>query len=1119
MGRGIRNNRLNQTEPSTMAKTKPDPFLARPDGDRAKSGWLNKLQAAAQARTENAQNTTLNKLLPTATLEANSDLVHRRAAYLGRGNPQIAIDWERLIQWHGPGTLDHMAVQLADKNVVKLVDSFHTEAAQALLLSKLNLSEVREAVAGRAERWPLYTLRGLLAQNPSRDQPAALLLQRLLYAHPEWLAPLRAALEAAGDDAQSRTLARLLTASEDVTEASIDELPALLREPPWRADAARVELPVLELTPRHAPAVVDWSRWRGGTVEPRPQIRSNCGYTIHCIRFDDAPCLLHDFLESEKLLSEEDLREWSEQVRQGAYGRSFYVSGMPEKAGAFATVTRFLHSRGRLTDEDLLALGKWNDLYCHVVMNVLSIGRTYFRVEEEFANYLDRGLKADPARSDELAALRRHFETDWDRPALALFLWGVKPDHIAAVLANNAVGPSDLRELPWGSGGLLNHLGYFDDALALSVLRQQASSLATGHHHYEFGRIPDTCGSPAARLLKRFGAAHIDAILPVLPPAAGQPAQMIMELVDWDGLALDLSQYAYTVRSQLRTFARNWLLAHPQTSARALIPAAFSADPGSATHARHHLYLLAREGHGEVLRAEARTYGEEALDAVETLLATPAEALLPAQLPKLPAWLVVPRLPRLLLAESGNAVPLANMPDALMPLALSKGGMSYAGLDQLQASVTPDSLARLMLGLFEQWLENDMPPKERWIFELQGRLGDDANARALAPRIREWRSHLDRVRSYEGLEMLARIGSDTALMLLSTYREQKRYSDLQERAAKALTRVAEVRDLTLEELADRTVPTLGLDERGRLTLDFGPRQFTASLNADLVPQIHDSAGARMKDLPKPSAKDDARQAKAAVADWKELKKQAKLVASTQSTRLEAAMCAQRRWPAADFLAFFARHAVLRTLCQRMVWAAFDANGAMTGTYRVSEDLSLTDADDAPVELAAGFSVGLPHPLELADDQRMRWSALFADYEILQPFEQLARQAYTLPPEELPLNGLPRYQGRKLSTGSLLGLEQRGWQRCVGDGGMIDSLAKPVGDTHLATLSFDPGWFVGGPPTVDEEQEIYGIHLSRLDSAHNADGAPPAPPAWRDVTSIRQSEMLRDIERLAWHTRN
>ncbi len=1082
----------------TKTKTKSDPFLARPDGGRAASAWLTKLKT-------HAANT---KILPTNTLEANIALVRTRYSNY---SDAFINDWDSLIQWHGPGVFDHLADQLTDKSVVKFVDSFRTDAAQALLLGRLNLLEVREAVAERAERWPLYTLRGLLALNPSRDQPAAQLLQRLLYTHTEWLEPLQAALAAESDEAQSRTLARLLAPTEKVTEASFDELPALLRTPPWRSDAVRVELPVLALTARCEPALVDWSRWRGGTVEPRPQMRSSCWYQIRSIYFDDHSGLLNEFLESHGLTRTRAWQEFLDRRKHGGYAE-FFVGGMNERRQLFEVALQFLRSTQRLTDDDLFMLRNRDDLHCRVEEGyrglMLCMRGTYYDVEEHF--YTRQLGSADLVIANSAKAFQRQVETELGRPGIALYLWGVKPERIPAVLAATAVKPDDLCQPLGHTEKILNYLGYLDDALALSLLRQQSVTPVTGQY-YEYGmHAVDTCGNPVARLLKRFGAEHIDAILPVMPPAMTRGAQMIMEIVDSDALALRLSQFAYTVRSQLRTFARNWLLTHPQTSARALIPAAFSADADSATHARQHLCLLASEGHVAVLRAQAQAFGEQALAAVETLLVTPTEALLPAQLPKLPTWLILPRLPRLLLAQNGHAVPLVNMPDALMPLALSRGGMGYAGLNLLQAAVTPESLARLMLGLFEQWLDNGMPPKDRWIFELQGRLGNDANARALAPRIREWRSHLDRVRSYEGLEMLARIGSDTALMLLSTFSEQKRYSDLQERAAKALARVAEERDLTLEQLADRTVPTLGLDERGRLQLDFGPRQFTASLDPDLLPQVHDEAGVRLKDLPKPGAKDDTELAKDAVADWKEFKKQAKLVASTQNVRLEAAMCGQRRWPLADFLAFFAQHPVVRTLCQRLVWAAFDTAGTVAASFRVSEDLSLVDVDDEPCAPDAAHCVGLPHVLELAQDLHSRWLALLADYKILQPFEQLARATYTMTAEEMPLNTLPRYKDRRLSTGSLLGLEQRGWKRSVGDDGMIDCLSKSLDSQHVAELRFSPGWFAGGTPNIDEEQEILGLGL-----VNNA--AATSPPSWSDLSAIMRSEMLRDLERLAWHT--
>ncbi|MDO5692956.1 MAG: DUF4132 domain-containing protein [Pseudomonadota bacterium] len=1018
---------------ASSRKTKPaNPLHARPDGSRLRSAWLTKTFAAAEAaaaavRERPDPNTyhgaTLLRLnpqgtafLPGNTVEDNAAFLEQMANWGWPGGTSLPA-WACLLDWHGDAALPWLEKRLdmrlkSNPDTIRLIASLASPAAQDALLRHLDLPEVRAAVAESAVRWPLYTLRGLLALDPRRGQPAADLVQRLLFQHPDWLAALEAQLETDGDDAQAKTLARLLTAVEQVTEASADELPAMLRQPPWGKGTSAAQVPALDITPLREPARIDWSRWQGGTVEARP---------------------------------------------------------------------REIYGNGRISVEA--------DMEKHI------------------------GLPN--SQHEDLVTARAQADAEnWGTAGRALYLLGIRRERVTTLLAGDTLRPADFRPSVDWLGNKLNHLGYLDDPLALALL----GAAPTGHwsqdHTYIWGTDVDEARNHAARLLKRFGAEHVDLLLTIRPPDGSENSRRLLDIVDWDGLALWLSERGMRLRT-MRANAVHWLLRHPDTTARALIPEALSPDPKRHAHARFHLYLLARHGHSPAIRAQAVRYGQAVQDTVEHLLNTPPENLLPAQLPKLPAWLNIPRLPRLRLVGSDHAVPLSHMADALMPLMLSKGGAAYAGLDVLQAAVTPDSLARVLLDLFEQWVDNDMPAKDRWIFELQGRLGDDGNARALAPRIREWRSHLDRVRTYEGLEMLAQIGSDASLMLLTAFTEQKRYTDLQTHAARALRRIADERGLSIDELADRTVPTLGLDERARLLLDFGPRQFTASLDAQLQPQVHDAEGARLKDLPKPGAKDSATLAKAASADWREFKKNAKLVASTQTTRLENAMCAQRRWLAADFMALFVQHPVLRTLCQRLVWAAFDAQGQLAGSFRVSEDLSLIDTNSDAYALPNGARVGLPHPLELPEGQRNRWGAHLADFELTQPFEQVARATHALAEDEASLNALPRYAGRKLSTGSLVGLEARGWKREVGDGGTIYSLHKALDATHQAALHFEPGWFVGAAAPTDEQQHITGVHLSRTTSAP-AGGKPLPPPAWRDLPAIAISEMLRDLERLAWH---
>ena len=68
-----------------------------------------------------------------------------------------------------------------------------------------------------------------------------------------------------------------------------------------------------------------------------------------------------------------------------------------------------------------------------------------------------------------------------------------------------------------------------------------------------------------------------------------------------------------------------------------------------------------------------------------------------------------------------------------------------------------------------------------------------------------------------------------ALIQLHHYIPTGESRSLRDNAAEFLQVVAENRGLSQEELADRLVPTLGLDDPQALSFDFGPRQFTRSL--------------------------------------------------------------------------------------------------------------------------------------------------------------------------------------------------------------------------------------------------------------------------------------------------
>lgn len=101
-----------------------------------------------------------------------------------------------------------------------------------------------------------------------------------------------------------------------------------------------------------------------------------------------------------------------------------------------------------------------------------------------------------------------------------------------------------------------------------------------------------------------------------------------------------------------------------------------------------------------------------------------------------------------------------------MLLALSRPGETYPGVAVLRETAEPESLAAFAWALFEQWRLSGMPAKESWALHALGLLGDDGTVRSLTPVIRAWPGEGAHHRAVEGLDVLAAIGTDVALLHL-----------------------------------------------------------------------------------------------------------------------------------------------------------------------------------------------------------------------------------------------------------------------------------------------------------------------------------------------------------------
>jgi hypothetical protein len=610
-------------------------------------------------------------------------------------------------------------------------------------------------------------------------------------------------------------------------------------------------------------------------------------------------------------------------------------------------------------------------------------------------------------------------------------------------------------------------------------------------------------------LFAKYGTAAFPGAVAFLTTHDGK-APWLASMVDSPGLVNHMLHGLRNVRLH-KERSGQWIARFPRTVLFKALPLAFAIETAEYNpvrdDARHAITWLAEKGHADLAREVASIYGGAMPAAVEALLSTDPIFLLPGVMPELPDFFVAAsfRRPELL---SGGALPLQAMEHIGRMLALEQPGVPYAGISIVKQSCTRASLAEFAWDIYEAWDAAGRPGKYRWAFGCLGLLGDDDTARRLFTRINEWAANYAlRARATEAMHMLKQIGSDVALMLLSVIAAKSKHKILQERAGVMIQNAADTRGLSLEELADRLVPALGLDEEGAFTLDFGPRQFALAFDEELKPVVLDAKGARLKDLPKPNKSDDAALAKATADRLKLLRKDARTLAGLQITRMERAMVTARRWPLAEFKRFFIDHPLMRYLSARLVWGRYEG-GHLVQALRIAEDWTLADRHDEHIALPDDAVLGIPHVLEMAPDLLVGFSQVFADYEILQPFKQLGRETYALTPDEQKQHTLTRFEGQSVASGAIMGLQPRGWERgSPQDGGMVCDYCRRSKDGLEVSFSISPGIFIGGGQ-MEPRQDVGELWLMR-----HAEGAAPTRASFDSLDPIFISEVLRDLSLL------
>lgn len=238
------------------------------------------------------------------------------------------------------------------------------------------------------------------------------------------------------------------------------------------------------------------------------------------------------------------------------------------------------------------------------------------------------------------------------------------------------------------------------------------------------------------------------------------------------------------------------------------------------------------------------------------------------------------------------------------------------------------------------------------------------------------------------LELLAAKGDAVSLQVVISAATRLKQKGVQEKAGEMIQAVAEARGWTMQELADRTIPTGGLDDDGIVELPCGPDEklYRARLGDDLQLILTNPDGKIIKALPAGDDENTSASKKQLTTSKKEIKQ----VIKAQSDRLYEGLCAERDWPVADWTRDFEAHPVMRRLIERVIWIGLNDAGKVIGSFRPTSDGGFTDAEDAPVVPSGFASIRLAHAALLPEADAKAWIAHLKDYEIKTLFGQFGR---------------------------------------------------------------------------------------------------------------------------------
>jgi hypothetical protein len=229
---------------------------------------------------------------------------------------------------------------------------------------------------------------------------------------------------------------------------------------------------------------------------------------------------------------------------------------------------------------------------------------------------------------------------------------------------------------------------------------------------------------------------------------------------------------------------------------------------------------------------------------------------------------------------------------------------------------------------------------------------------------------------------------------MAVLRVKVKFGTAQNMLEKAMGVAAERLGLPKEDLEEMAVPGYGLTEVGKAVWEFGEYSAELTIPNSKTTEItwRNAEGKIQKSVPAMVKSDFAEDLKELKAAEKDIQK----MLPAQVERTDQLYLQQKEWPLETWRERYLDHPLVGVIARRLIWRFTHDDKSRDGLW---QNGAISDRHGHALELAAGTTVRLWHPLDTTTQEIEAWRLWLEEQEIRQPFKQAHREVYILTPAE------------------------------------------------------------------------------------------------------------------------